>query len=136
MFFEYPKLLWLLLLLVPVVAIYIYRELMGRRPYLLVSSAMPWKYNGGRVKKAARHLPFILRTIALAAIIAAIARPRSSSTFERIDTEGIDIVLALDVSTSMLAEDLKPNRVQAARNVAIEFVKGRENDEAFSLPFP
>ena len=103
MFFEYPNLLWLLLLLVPVVAIYILRELKGLRPYLLVSSVTPWKHKGGAVKKMARHIPFILRCIALAAIIVAIARPRSSSNFERIDTEGIDIVLALDVSTSMLA---------------------------------
>ncbi len=128
MFFEYPNLLWLLVLLVPVVAIYIYREAKGLRPYLLVSSASPWKYNGGKVKRAARHLPFILRTIALAAIIAAIARPRSSSTFERIDTEGIDIVLALDVSTSMLARDFVPDRIGAAKDIAIQFIAERPSD--------
>ena len=128
MFFEYPKLLWLLLLLVPVVAIYIYRELKGLRPYLLVSSATPWKYKGGAVKKMARHIPFILRCIALAAIIAAIARPRSSSNFERIDTEGIDIVLALDVSTSMLARDFTPDRIGAAKDIAIQFIAERPSD--------
>lgn len=128
MFFEYPNLLWLLILLVPVIAIYIYREAKGLRPYLLVSSASPWKYNGGQVKRAARHLPFILRIIALAAIIAAIARPRSSSTFERIDTEGIDIVLALDVSTSMLARDFVPDRIGAAKDIAIQFIAERPSD--------
>ena len=128
MFFEYPKLLWLLLLLVPVVAIYIYRELKGLRPYLLVSSATPWKYKGGGVKKIVRHIPFILRCIALAAIIAAIARPRSSSNFERIDTEGIDIVLALDVSTSMLARDFTPDRIGAAKDIAIQFIAERPSD--------
>ena len=128
MFFEYENLLWLLLLLIPVVAVYIYREVKGLRPYLLVSSAMPWKYNGGKLKKAARHLPFVCRVIALAALILAIARPRSSSTFERIDTEGIDIVLALDVSTSMLARDFNPDRIGAAKDIAIQFIAERPSD--------
>ena len=128
MFFEYENLLWLLLLLVPVVAVYIIREVKGLRPYVVVSSAMPWKYNGGKLKKAARHLPFICRVIALAAMILAIARPRSSSTFEKIDTEGIDIVLALDVSTSMLARDFNPDRIGAAKDIAIQFIAERPSD--------
>lgn len=128
MFFEYDNLLWLLLLLVPVIAIYIYREVKGLRPYLTVSSATPWKYRAGGVKKCARHIPFILRTIALAAIIVAIARPRSSSTFERVDTEGIDIVLTLDVSTSMLARDFNPDRIGAAKDIAIQFIAERPSD--------
>ena len=109
MFFEYPKLLWLLLLLIPVAALYIYREVKGLTPYMLVSSLQPWQYKGGGFKKFLRHVPFILRMVALAAIIVAIARPRSSSTFEKIDTEGIDIMLAHDVSTSMLARDFVPD---------------------------
>ena len=128
MFFEYENLLWLLLLLIPVVAVYIIREVKGLRPYVIVSSAMPWKYNGGKLKKAARHLPFICRVVALAAMILAIARPRSSSTFERIDTEGIDIVLALDVSTSMLARDFDPDRIGAAKDIAIQFIAERPSD--------
>lgn len=128
MFFEYPKLLWLLLLLVPFVAIYLYRELKGLRPYLIVSTLTPWQYKGGGVKKVMRHLPFLLRTIALAAIIIAIARPRSSSNFETVDTEGIDIVLALDVSTSMLARDFTPDRIGAAKDIAIQFIAERPSD--------
>lgn len=128
MFFEYPKLLWLLLLLVPVVAIYIYREIKGLTPFLLVSTVTPWQQKKGSLKKAARHLPFVLRTIALACIIVAIARPRSSSTFEKIDTEGIDIMLALDVSTSMLARDFTPDRINAAKDIAIQFVAERPSD--------
>jgi Ca-activated chloride channel family protein len=89
---------------------------------------MPWKYNGGKLKKAARHLPFICRVIALAAMILAIARPRSSSTFEKIDTEGIDIVLALDVSTSMLARDFNPDRIGAAKDIAIQLIAERPSD--------
>lgn len=128
MFFEYPNLLWLLLLLVPVVAIYIYREVKGLSPYLLVSSVTPWLHKGGSFKKIARHFPFVLRTVALACIILAIARPRSSSTFEKIDTEGIDIMLALDVSTSMLARDFTPDRINAAKDIAIQFVAERPSD--------
>ena len=63
--------------------------------------------------------------IALAAIIVAIARPRSSQNFEKIDTEGIDIVLTMDVSTSMLARDFKPDRIGAAKDIAIEFIASR-----------
>jgi Ca-activated chloride channel family protein len=75
-----------------------------------------------------RHLPFALRTAALVLIIVAIARPRSSSEVEKIDTEGIDIVLAMDVSTSMLARDFKPDRISAAKDIAIEFIAQRPSD--------
>lgn len=128
MFFEYPKVLWLLLLLIPVIAIYIYREVKGLTPFLTVSSITPWQYHAGGFKRAVRHIPFILRTAALALIIVAIARPRSSSTFEKIDTEGIDIMLALDVSTSMLARDFTPDRINAAKDIAIQFVAERPTD--------
>ena len=128
MFFEYPELLWLLLLLLPVVAISVYRQVKGLEPYLVVSSVIPWLHKGGSLKKVARHIPFILRVVALACIIVAIARPRSSSTFEKIDTEGIDIMLALDVSTSMLARDFTPDRINAAKDIAIQFVAERPSD--------
>lgn len=128
MFFEYPKLLWLLLLVAGVVAIYIYRELKGLKPYLLVSTITPWQYKGGQVRRVLRHVPFVLRVIALLAIIVAIARPRSASDFEKVDTEGIDIVLAMDVSTSMLARDFSPDRIGAAKDIAIEFIAQRPSD--------
>ncbi len=128
MFFEYPKVLWLLLLLIPVIAIYIYREVKGFIPFLTVSSVTPWQYRAGGIKRAARHIPFILRIVALSFIIVAMARPRSSSTFEKIDTEGIDIMLALDVSTSMLARDFTPDRINAAKDIAIQFVAERPSD--------
>lgn len=128
MFFEYPKLLWLLLLLVPVAVLYIYREIAGRRPYILVSSIAPWRSAGGGYKKILRHFLFLLRMTALAAIIIAIARPRSSSLLEKVDTEGIDIILTLDVSTSMLARDFNPDRINAAKEIAIQFVAERPSD--------
>ena len=128
MFFEYPNLLWLLLLLVPLIALYVYREIRGLRPYMLVSSITPWRYKAGWFNRILMHVPFALRMIALAAIIVAIARPRSSSAFERIDTEGIDIMLALDVSTSMLARDFTPDRINAAKEIAIKFISERPSD--------
>ena len=128
MFFEYPALLWLLLLLFPIVAIYIYREYKGLRPWLKVSTIMPLSTKGGGIRRALRHIPFILTCVAITAMVLAIARPRSSSTFEHVDTEGIDIILALDVSTSMLARDFTPDRINAAKDIAIRFVAERPSD--------
>ncbi len=71
---------------------------------------------------------FGLRLLAVAALTVALARPQSSNTSETIDSEGIDIVLSLDVSGSMLAEDLKPNRIEAAKKVALDFVDARQGD--------
>ena len=128
MFFEYPKLLWLLLLLIPLAALYIYRELKGRAPALQVSNLKQWSYKPSWFKRALRHVPFLLRMAALALIIVAIARPRDSKNFEKVDTEGIDIVLDMDVSTSMLARDFKPDRIGAAKDIAIEFIASRPTD--------
>lgn len=75
-----------------------------------------------------RHVLIVLRSLALAALVVAFARPQTGVTDQRVTTEGIDIVLALDVSSSMLAEDLVPNRLEAAKEVASAFVAGRPND--------
>jgi Ca-activated chloride channel family protein len=75
-----------------------------------------------------RHLPFGLRLLALALLLVAFARPQTGVTAEDVATDGIDIVLVLDLSSSMLAEDLEPNRIGAARQVAADFVRGRLND--------
>ena len=110
MFFEYPQLLWLLAIPVLLVALYVWKELKDRRPHLRVSTLTPWKEG------------------ALSLIIIAIARPRSATEMEKVDTEGIDIVLAMDVSTSMLAMDFKPNRLNAAKDIAVEFIAERPSD--------
>lgn len=128
MFFEYPELLYLEFLLVPMIAIYLLREFRGKRPSMLVSTSLPFLSNRGGVKLWIRHLPFVLRVIAVAAIIVAIARPRSSSNYEKIDSEGIDIVLAMDISTSMLARDFNPDRIGAAKDIAIQFIAERPSD--------
>ena len=136
MFFEYPHLLWLELLLIPLIALYLWRCLRGKEPSLTVSDAAQWDNGNGRLASWARHLPFILRMVALAAIIVAIARPRSSQNFEKIDTEGIDIVLTMDVSTSMLARDFKPDRIGAAKDIAIEFIASRPADRMGIVVLP
>ncbi len=128
MFFEYPALLWLLVIPALMLVHYVYIELSGRRPHLRVPDVKFWKAGGRSVLGVIRHLPFVLRTIALVMIIIAIARPRSSTKMDKIDTEGIDIVLAMDVSTSMLARDFTPDRISAAKDIAIEFISQRPSD--------
>lgn len=128
MFFEYPRLLALLVLPLLLVLHYLYLELRGRRPHMRVSTAAPWLAGGRSVLSVLRHLPFVLRIAALSLIIIALARPRSSSEVEKIDSEGIDIVFAMDVSTSMLARDFKPDRISAAKDIAIEFIAQRPSD--------
>lgn len=128
MFFEYPHLLWLLVIPALLIVHYIYLELCGRRPHLRVSDIRYWKAGGKSVLSYLRHAPILLRTVALSMIIIVIARPRSSSKMDKIDTEGIDIVLAMDVSTSMLARDFTPDRISAAKDIAIEFISQRPSD--------
>ena len=128
MFFEYPALLWLLVIPALMLVHYVYIELSGRRPHLRVPDIKFWKAGGRSVLGVIRHLPFFLRTVALVMIIIAIARPRSSTKMDKIDTEGIDIVLAMDVSTSMLARDFTPDRISAAKDIAIEFISQRPSD--------
>ena len=128
MFFEYPELLWLLVVPVLLVLHYIYLELAQRHPHLRVSTSIPWLVKRTPVASAMRHIPFVLRILAVTLIILAIARPRSSDVLEKVDTEGIDIVLAMDVSTSMLARDFTPDRISASKDIAIEFIAQRPTD--------
>ena len=126
--FEYPALLWLLILPLLLAGLYLYRELAERRPHLRVPSAAPWLQGGRSFKAVLRHLPMVLRTAALCLIIVALARPRSTTEVEKRDTEGIDIMFAMDVSTSMLARDFTPDRISAAKDIAIEFIAQRPTD--------
>lgn len=127
MFFEYPKLLWLMAIPVLMVLHYVYLELF-RRPHMRVSVLYPWAKTGCGIMGIVRHIPFALRIFALVMIVLAIARPRSSQQMDKIDTEGIDIVFAMDVSTSMLARDLTPDRISASKDIAIEFIAQRPSD--------
>ncbi|MDR2293022.1 MAG: VWA domain-containing protein [Prevotellaceae bacterium] len=125
--FEYPKILYLLFLILPLIAWYIFKVL-HKKVSLQISTTLAFT----RVKKGLRyylqHIPFALTCIAIAAIIVAAARPRSSTQQETMDTEGIDIVIAMDVSTSMLARDFKPDRIEAAKKIAIQFISERISD--------
>ena len=128
MYFEYPKLLWLLVVPALLVLHYIWQEIAQRHPHMRVSTSVPWTLRGTSFMAVFRHVPFLLRVFALTMIVVAIARPRSSEQMEKIDTEGIDIVLAMDVSTSMLARDLTPDRLNASKDIAIEFISQRPSD--------
>ena len=128
MFFEYPKALFLLAVPLLLILHYIWMELSGRRPHMRVSASAPWLSAGPSVLGWLRHIPFALRIAALTLIIIALARPRSSTETEKVDTEGIDIVFAMDVSTSMLARDFEPDRISAAKDIAIEFIAQRPSD--------
>jgi Ca-activated chloride channel homolog len=79
-------------------------------------------------KQRFRHSLFVLRLLCFSALIVALARPRSTSGGQNIFTEGIDIILCMDISPSMLAEDLKPNRIEASKKVALDFIDQRPND--------
>ena len=107
---------------------YLWLEIAKRHPHLRVSTAVPWTIRPSYGMAVLRHIPFALRVFALAMIVCAIARPRSSEQMEKIDTEGIDIILAMDVSTSMLARDLTPDRISASKDIAIEFISQRPSD--------
>ena len=126
MFFEYPALLSLLAVPALLAALYVYREVRGKRAHLRMSSAGAFRRDN--VLEILRHLPIVLRTVALVMIVLAIARPRSSTNMVNAQTEGIDIVLAMDVSTSMLARDFKPDRLSAAKDIAIQFIAERPSD--------
>ena len=75
-----------------------------------------------------RHFPFVLRVLALIALVTALARPQTTNNWNTSTTEGIDIVMTLDISSSMLAQDLRPNRIEAAKDVAASFINGRPTD--------
>jgi Ca-activated chloride channel family protein len=123
--------LWLLLLLlIPLFAVYL--KLRGKRRKIPVRfpTLEIFKATGPGLAARWRHLPMILRAAALILIVVALARPQKISQEKEIHTEGIDIMMALDISTSMLAEDFKPkNRIEAAKLVASEFVGGRSSDQ-------
>ena len=122
-----PYYLLLLLLLPPLVWWYVTRgeRTLGAVRYSAVDRLVRAdRHRTGRW----RHAPFGLRLLALALLLVAFARPQTGVTTENVATDGIDIVLVLDLSSSMLAEDLEPNRIGAARQVAADFVRGRLND--------
>jgi Ca-activated chloride channel family protein len=125
--FESPQFFWLLLLL-PIAAAWYFWKRNKQLAELKISSVKGFKAKPSMLPFL-RHGLFILRLLALALLITAMARPRTSDVSSKTtSTQGIDIVLAIDVSGSMLARDLKPNRLEALKEVAAEFIKGRPSD--------
>ncbi len=125
--FKNPQYLFLLLLIPLFVGWYIWKKNKDY-PSLVISSIIPFKSLETSWKSALRHVMFGLKMLALALIIIALARPQTMLSKEKISSEGIDIVIALDISSSMLARDFQPNRLEAAKNVAIDFINDRPND--------
>ena len=127
MLFNNPEYLWLLLVLVPMIGWYIYKQYQSDAS-LQVSSTQPFSKMPKTRKHYLFHLVFALRCLILTLLIITIARPQSTNSYRSESTEGIDIMLSLDISGTMLAEDLKPNRLEAAKEVATKFIADRPDD--------
>ena len=127
MIFANIEYLFLLVLLIPYIIWYVMRR-QKTEPTLQVSTTRMYMKVSRSWKIYLLHAPFVLRTVAIVMVILILARPQTTDNWQNTEIEGIDIMLAVDVSTSMLAEDLKPNRLEAAKQVASEFINGRPND--------
>jgi len=125
--FIYPAFFWAMLLIPFMAAWYIWKGRKGTAPMKL-SGFENLDERPGSSRVWMRHLLAVLRMAVVALIVVVLARPQSSNQWEQVSTEGIDIVLCMDVSGSMRAMDFRPNRLEASKNVGIEFVNAREDD--------
>lgn len=117
----------LLLLLIPYILWYfMYRK--KSEPTMRMGDTRAYLYAPKSLRVRLVHLPMALRCVAFVLLVLVMARPQTHNAWNDKQVEGIDIMLAMDVSTSMLAEDLKPNRIEAAKEVAAEFISSRTND--------
>lgn len=128
MSWENPQWLWLLLLLIPVIGYQAWKLLSNQNPSLTFSDTSGLKNLSGNWRSYGTWIAPILQWFAFSLIVLAIARPQYKNTTIERSAEGIDIVLTLDISTSMKAEDLKPNRLEAAKDVARNFINKRLSD--------
>ena len=125
--FANQEYLLLLLLIIPYLIWYVmYRK--KTEPTMRMSDTFVFRYAPRSWKVTLMPLSLMLRLLAFTMIVLVLARPQTQNSWKSKTVEGIDIMLAMDVSTSMLAEDLKPNRIEAAKQVAAEFIIGRPND--------
>lgn len=118
-----------LFLIIPVLMFWYVFKLKKQEGELNFSSFVLFEGIKSSLKAKLRHLLFVLRLLAISCIILAIARPQSRSSWKDIKTEGIDIVVSLDISLSMLAKDFKPNRLEVAKDVLKDFIDARPNDK-------
>lgn len=121
---------WVLLFLglVPLMAVWYVWRYRKQNAALQFSNIGLFRGAGKTFRQRTRPVLYVLRVVAVAALVVALARPQSKMSRQEMKVEGIDIVLAMDVSGSMLAEDFKPNRLEAAKKVAGDFIAGRRND--------
>lgn len=126
--FKNPEFFYLLLLLVPMIVWYIWQHKKAGAS-IQFSSDMGFAKIPKSWKYYFRHSVFLSLLLSMSFLIMALARPQSSNSWSNITTEGIDIVIALDISSSMLAMDFQPNRLEAAKDVATQFISGRPNDK-------
>lgn len=126
--FAHPKFLWFFLVMIPLVVWYVLKQ-RNARPSLAVSSVAAFAGIGRSWRQYVRHLLFVLRLAAMGCLIVILARPQVKDRWNTSSTEGTDIVIALDISTSMLAKDLTPNRLERAKKVAQQFIDSRPNDK-------
>ena len=127
MTFASPAYFFLLLLLIPYIIWYMLQHIKST-PSIRVSSLNGLHHAPKTWRNYLLHFPFILRLACFVLAVIALARPQTTNNWSTKHTDGIDIMLCMDVSTSMLAEDLKPNRIEAAKEVAIQSITGRPND--------
>lgn len=126
--FKNPDFFYLFLLLIPMIAWYIWKQ-KNADASIQFSSDMGFAKIPKSLKYYLRHSVFALVILSMGMLIFALARPQSSNSWQNVTTEGIDIVIALDISSSMLAMDFQPNRLEAAKSVATQFISGRPNDK-------
>lgn len=123
----HPGVLWLFLLYVPMIAWYVWKH-RSAHAALEVSTVRPFARLKRPVKQYMQHLLLALRLLAIGCLIVVLARPQTRDAWQKSRTEGTDMVLALDISSSMLARDFKPDRLEAAKKIASRFINGRESD--------
>jgi N-terminal double-transmembrane domain len=125
--FAEPFFLYLLVVIPAMIVFYILKQ-QKVTAAMRMSGLQSFSQTGTTFRHYLRHIFFALRTMAVGLLIIALARPQKSDKFQNVSTEGIDIVLAQDISGSMLARDFKPDRLEAAKNIATEFISGRPYD--------
>ncbi len=125
--FAYPW-IFFFLAVVPVMLVWYWLKGRKKQPSITYSSLKIFSGIPASWKEKFKHVPAVLRALAVGLLIVALARPQSYSSGQNVSTEGIDIVMALDISGSMISEDLKPNRVEAAKKVIDNFIDDRPND--------
>lgn len=125
--FAHPDFLYLLLI-VPLLVFWYWKRHNSVHANIQISSLKGFEESGKTLRQYFHHILFVFRTLIIILLVIALARPQSSTSWQNVTTEGIDIILAMDISGSMLAQDFKPDRLEASKKVAMEFIAGRPTD--------